>query len=91
MNIGYGDAGVIGAMRRQAERLACISPFMTTKVRALLGCKLAEIQPGDIEKPKKQWFCFTYVLIDHGRAVCAARKPRCEVCPVNHPCPWSLV
>jgi endonuclease III len=41
--------------------------------------------------PKRRWFGFTYVLIDHGRAVCVARRPRCEECPVNHLCPASLV
>jgi endonuclease-3 len=37
------------------------------------------------------WFSFTYVLIDHGRSVCVARTPRCEVCPVNDLCPSSRV
>jgi len=41
--------------------------------------------------PEERWFDFTYVLIDHGRAVCVARKPRCEICPVNPLCPSSLV
>ena len=41
--------------------------------------------------PRERWFDFTYVLIDHGRAVCVARKPRCEECPVSHLCPSSLV
>ncbi|HEU4355039.1 MAG TPA: endonuclease III [Actinomycetota bacterium] len=41
--------------------------------------------------PRKRWFDFTYVLIDHGRAVCVARRPRCEECPVSHLCPASLV
>ena len=41
--------------------------------------------------PKRRWFDFTYVLIDHGRAVCVARSPRCEGCPVSHLCPSSLV
>jgi endonuclease-3 len=41
--------------------------------------------------PKDRWFDFTYVLIDHGRALCVARRPRCEACPVNHLCPASLV
>lgn len=57
----------------------------------------AETDPEKIEQdlmrllPKKRWFGFTYVLIDHGRAVCVARKPRCEECPVSHLCPSSLV
>jgi endonuclease III len=41
--------------------------------------------------PRGRWFDFTYVLIDHGRAICIARKPKCEECPVNHLCPSSLV
>lgn len=41
--------------------------------------------------PRKDWFSFTYVLIDHGRAVCKAPTPRCEVCPVNILCPSSRV
>jgi endonuclease III len=41
--------------------------------------------------PKRQWFPFTYVLIEHGRAVCVARTPRCAECPVSDLCPSSLV
>jgi endonuclease-3 len=41
--------------------------------------------------PKEEWFRFTYVLIEHGRALCKAPTPRCEPCPVNHLCPSSLV
>ena len=41
--------------------------------------------------PKERWFDFTYVIIDHGRATCVARKPRCAECPVNDLCPSSLV
>ena len=40
---------------------------------------------------RKDWFSFTYVLIEHGRQVCKAPVPRCEVCPVNDLCPSSLV
>ena len=41
--------------------------------------------------PRQRWFDFTYVLIEHGRAICVSRKPRCEECPVNRICPSSLV
>jgi endonuclease III len=41
--------------------------------------------------PKDRWFDFSYVLIDHGRALCQAKKPRCADCPVNLLCPSSLV
>jgi endonuclease III len=41
--------------------------------------------------PREDWFGFTYVLIEHGRAICKAPTPKCEVCPVNHLCPSSRV
>ncbi len=41
--------------------------------------------------PKDEWLSFTYVLIEHGRAVCKAPTPKCELCPVNHLCPASRV
>jgi endonuclease-3 len=56
-----------------------------------------EHDPDKIERdlmgliPRKDWFGFTYVLIDHGRQVCVARIPKCEICPVNDLCPSSLV
>jgi len=55
----------------------------------------AETDPDKIEQdlmrliPRKRWFDLTYVLIDHGRAVCEARKPRCGECPVSDLCPAS--
>jgi endonuclease-3 len=57
----------------------------------------AESDPDKIEQdlmrlvPRDRWFDFTYVLIDHGRVVCVARRPRCEACVVSHLCPSSLV
>jgi endonuclease-3 len=38
---------------------------------------------------RKRWFDFTYVLIDHGRAICQAKKPRCAECPIEELCPSS--
>lgn len=41
--------------------------------------------------PKKDWFTTTYLLIDHGRAVCKAAKPDCAHCTLNTLCPASRV
>jgi taurine--2-oxoglutarate transaminase len=49
VNIGHGDERVVRAIQRQAETLAYANPFMATEPRALLGRKLAEITPGDID------------------------------------------
>ncbi|TMK30399.1 MAG: endonuclease III [Actinobacteria bacterium] len=68
-------------VRRLAERLG----FSTEK------------DPDKVERdlmrlvPREKWFPFTYVLIDHGRRICTARNPKCEICPVNHLCPSSRV
>jgi endonuclease-3 len=39
--------------------------------------------------PQDRWYRFSYELIDHGRALCTAKKPRCTECPVEHLCPSS--
>src|ERR1700757_3347570 len=49
VNIGHGDPRVIEAISQQAATLAYANPFMATEVRALLGAKLAQLTPGDID------------------------------------------
>jgi endonuclease-3 len=39
--------------------------------------------------PREKWSPFSYVLIDHGRRICQARVPQCEVCPIERLCPSS--
>jgi endonuclease-3 len=41
--------------------------------------------------PRPYWGVFPHLLIWHGRRVCLARAPRCEVCVVNDLCPSSRV
>jgi len=40
--------------------------------------------------PQKAWIEFSHLLILHGRQICQARKPRCQVCPVNDLCPSAF-
>lgn len=37
--------------------------------------------------PKKEWIAFSHRMIQHGRRVCAARKPKCDECKMNSFCP----
>ncbi len=37
--------------------------------------------------PQKEWTVFSHRLIQHGRAICVARKPRCGECLLNELCP----
>ena len=41
--------------------------------------------------PKSDWFKTTYLLIDHGRAVCKAQNPDCVHCVLNKLCPSSRI
>ena len=41
--------------------------------------------------PRRYWNVFPHLLIWHGRRVCLARRPRCEVCVLNDLCPASRV
>jgi endonuclease-3 len=53
----------------------------------------AQTDPEKIEKDlmaivaKKDWLDFNYLLVNHGRAICIARKPKCPECPVQKLCP----
>lgn len=57
----------------------------------------AALQPEKIERdlmllvPRRDWIIFSHLLIAHGRKVCKARTPLCDVCPVEHLCPSSLL
>jgi endonuclease-3 len=37
--------------------------------------------------PQDEWILWSHMLIFHGRAICNARKPDCENCPVATLCP----
>lgn len=37
--------------------------------------------------PKQEWIDFSHRLIWHGRKICKARRPQCEICPMNDFCP----
>lgn len=37
--------------------------------------------------PKREWVLFSHRMIQHGREVCVARRPRCEICTLAGVCP----
>ncbi len=40
--------------------------------------------------PEDSWSHITHLVIDHGRLVCVARRPRCGVCPIAEHCPSAF-
>ena len=82
-----------------AERGAAEGIVVDTHVRRLsqrLGLTRQE-DPVKIERdlvrlvPRRYWNVFPHLLIWHGRRVCIARSPQCEVCVLNDLCPASRV
>ena len=37
--------------------------------------------------PREEWILLAHLLIFHGRRICEARKPKCDICPVATLCP----
>jgi endonuclease-3 len=37
--------------------------------------------------PREAWLDLNYLLVNHGRSLCPARKPRCAECPLAKLCP----
>jgi endonuclease III len=47
----------------------------------------------DLQKlvPREYWGIFPHLLIWHGRRVCLARAPKCDICVLNDLCPSARV
>jgi len=81
---------VLSSAFRKAEGIA-----VDTHVRRLserLGLS-RQTDPDKIERdlmeivPRSDWLDFNFLLVDHGRRVCQARKPLCSQCVISHLCP----
>lgn len=81
---GYGKAEGIAVdthVRRLSGRLGLSRETDPVKIeRDLLGIV-----------PREDWLDFNFLLVDHGRKTCRARKPDCPACPVRHLCPSAAL
>jgi endonuclease III len=65
------------------------------RINALLGLSRKadpEAMARELEAmlPPEAWTSYTHRIIDHGRLVCVARRPRCGVCPLQELCPSAF-
>jgi len=65
------------------QRLATLLGFTREKDPVKIERDLMALVPRD------KWTWFSHTLIQHGRRVCIARRPKCEICVVNRWCPSS--
>jgi len=85
---------VLGTWFRKNEGI--VVDTHVQRLSTLLGFT-RETDPVKIERdlmalvPRDKWTWFSHTLILHGRRVCIARRPRCEICVVNRWCPSSRV
>ncbi len=62
---------------RLAQRLGLSKETNTDKIeKDLMACL-----------PRSEWIDFNYMMVDHGRKTCAARKPLCAACVLRKLCP----
>jgi len=83
LTAGYGkNEGII--IDTHVHRLSHRLGLSNEKNREKLEFDLMKIVP------REEWGNFSFLLIDHGRAICKAKKPLCEECILNDICPSAI-
>lgn len=67
-------------VKRISNLLGLVNSNNTDKIEAELKILL----------PKEDWVNSTHWFINHGRKICIARRPKCEICPLNDLCPSAI-
>jgi len=86
-NIVLGNAfGIVEgiAVDTHVMRLSKRLGLTTQRYREKIERDLMEIVP------RSKWFRFSYLLIEHGRRVCQAKKPNCAGCVLKELCPSAF-
>ncbi len=62
--------------------------FRVSNRIGLAAAKNVEKTEEQLQKaiPRENWTAAHHWLIYHGRQICDARKPKCEICPLSHLC-----
>jgi endonuclease-3 len=65
-------------------RITNLLKFVKTKNAVKIESELSKLIN------KNDWTLFAHLLIDHGRAVCIANRPKCNNCVISNLCPSKL-
>jgi endonuclease-3 len=86
-NVVLGNAfGIPGlVVDTHVTRLSNLLQLADTKDAVKIEHELMQVTP------RSEWSNVAHLFIDHGRKVCIARRPQCDVCVLNDLCPSSLV
>jgi endonuclease-3 len=85
---------VLSSAFKKAEGIAVDTHVKRLSVRLGLS---SEKNPDKIERdlmkviPRKYWLDFNYLLVNHGRKICTARKPICPECAIKLLCPSPAI
>ena len=84
LGTGYGIAeGIV--VDTHVMRISRLLGLTTKKDAVKIEQELMKILP------KNDWIDYSHLLIHHGRAICIARRPKCQVCPVKKLCPSAKI
>lgn len=83
----YEGIAVDTHVKRLSQRLGLTKHTDPNKIEKDL---MKAFDPDLIGVDPKDWFSLTYLLIEHGRQICIAQKPKCDICPLNKICPSAF-
>ena len=81
LGTGFQIPGIV--VDTHVTRLANLLKVSRTRNAVIIERELEKIID------KENWIIFTHLIIDHGRKICVANRPKCSECAISDFCPSS--
>jgi len=82
LGVAYGIPGIV--VDTHVDRVSTRLGLTRQKDRDKIEQDLMAIMP------KERWVQFGHQLIQHGRKICIARKPKCSICALRSWCDYGM-